>query len=117
MSGILKIVLLVSLSGFSWVYSLPSWAECDKRYKATNRVTPVYPRRAASRGLEGTVIVSFTVTEEGAVQNVQVVEANPARIFDRASIRAAEKLTYNPCMVDGVAVSIPDVSVVYNFRQ
>lgn len=70
------------------------------------KVSPQYPRRAARRGIEGEVVVSFTVTTSGATRDVQVVEAvkadgTPTSVFDRAAISAAEQFKYKPRVVDG----------------
>lgn len=68
------------------------------------RMAPQYPERAASRGIEGYVIMEFTITETGGVTNIKVVEANPPGMFDRAAIRAMEKWKYKPKIVDGKPV-------------
>jgi len=68
------------------------------------RMQPEYPDRAASRGIEGYVIMEFTVTETGSVTNIKVVEANPPGIFDRAATRAMERWKYKPKIVDGKPV-------------
>jgi protein TonB len=65
------------------------------------RVPAQYPRNAASRGIEGYVVLQFDINKEGTVENVQVVEADPANIFDRAAIRAVEKFKYKPRIVNG----------------
>lgn len=63
-----------------------------------NTVDPEYPARAAQRGIEGWVLVSFTVDESGAVinQSINVEDAEPPNIFNRAAIRAAEKFRFQP---------------------
>ena len=68
------------------------------------RVPPQYPMRASERGLEGWVVVEFTITATGTVRDVVVIAAEPPRIFDRAAIQAVEKWKYRPRVVDGVAV-------------
>lgn len=70
------------------------------------KVSPQYPPRAARRGIEGEVVVSYTVTTAGATRDVQVVEAvkadgTPTSVFDRAAISAAEQFKYKPRVVDG----------------
>jgi protein TonB len=69
------------------------------------RVPPQYPIRAAERGIEGWVVLSFTITAIGTVENPTVIDAQPKRIFDRAAIRALKKWKYRPRIVDGVATS------------
>src|SRR5690606_25710783 len=51
------------------------------------KVAPVYPARAAQRGLEGYVIVEFTVTETGSTRDISVVESSSS-LFDRAAVDA-----------------------------
>jgi len=69
------------------------------------RVPPQYPIRAAERGIEGWVVLSFTITATGTVENPRVLDAQPKRIFDRAAIRALKKWKYRPRVVDGTAIS------------
>ena len=61
----------------------------------SQEANPVYPRRAQTRGIEGYVIVEYTVTSQGAVQNPVVVEAKPPGIFDRSAINALLKVKYD----------------------
>lgn len=79
-------------------------------------VTPQYPTRAASRGIEGWCQVSFTVTDTGGVRDVFVVDAEPAGIFDSSSIRAAEKFKFQPKVVDGKGVEVPNVQYVFRYQ-
>ncbi len=55
------------------------------------RVNPQYPIRAAERGIEGWVELMFTISATGAVLDPVVMAAHPARIFDRAAIRAVSR--------------------------
>ncbi len=68
------------------------------------RVPPQYPMRAQERGIEGWVVVEFTITAAGTVRDPRVIQADPPRIFDRSAIRAVKKFKYRPRVVDGVAV-------------
>ena len=67
-------------------------------------IRPVYTRDAAISGIEGWVKIEFTITEVGTVKDPQVVDAKPARVFNRAAIRAILKWKFKPRVVDGVAV-------------
>ena len=49
----------------------------DGEYLPIVKVAPVYPRRAQSRGIEGWVLLSFTVTETGSVIDPVVIDAEP----------------------------------------
>ncbi|WP_136255415.1 energy transducer TonB [Onishia niordana] len=58
--------------------------------RPTRKVPPQYPSRAQRRGLQGHVVVAFTIRPGGEVDrdSITVVEADPARVFDRAARRA-----------------------------
>lgn len=81
----------------------------DGEYLPINKVRPQYPRRALQRGIEGYVIVEFTVTENGKVEDPFVHEADPPGIFDRAALNAALKFTYRPRVVDGTPIRVRGV--------
>jgi len=49
---------------------------------------PAYPEKALERGVEGSVVLEFGLTPDGSVKNVQVVNAEPAGVFDEAAINA-----------------------------
>lgn len=88
----------------------------DGDYLPIVKVAPIYPRRAQSRGIEGYVIVEFTVTTSGAVKDPIVVEAKPEGIFDRAAIDAALKFKYKPRVVDGTATEVAGVQNKISFE-
>ncbi len=79
------------------------------------RVAPVYPARALSRGLEGYVDMSFTVTTTGTVKD-PVVIFSTSSLFERAAIRAVLKFKYKPRVVDGVPVDVPNVKTRITFK-
>jgi len=57
---------------------------------------PDYPPDAVRKHQEGWVEVEFTVMPDGSVANATVVNANPARIFNSAALRAVERWTFKP---------------------
>jgi protein TonB len=50
------------------------------------------------------VKIEFTITEVGTVKSPKVIDAQPARIFNREAIRAILKWKFKPRVIDGVAV-------------
>jgi protein TonB len=84
------------------------FAVSDGEYLPIVKVAPVYPSRALTRGLEGYVIVEFTVTRTGTVRDVSVVESTSS-LFERAATEAALKFKYKPRVIDGEAVEVPGV--------
>ncbi len=91
-------------------------APSDGEYLPIVKVQPVYPRRALSRGIEGYVIVEFTVTKQGTTRDIRVVEAKPSGMFDRAAMQAAAKFKYKPRVVDGQAIEVPGVQNKITFE-
>ncbi len=79
------------------------------------RVAPVYPARALSRGLEGYVDLSFTVTSAGTVRD-PVILFSTSSLFERAATRAVLKFKYKPRVVDGVPVDVPNVKTRISFQ-
>lgn len=80
----------------------------DGEYLPIVKVAPVYPARAAARGLEGYVIVEFTVTQTGSTKDIFVYESSSS-LFERAAVDAAAKFKYKPRVIDGEPVEVPGV--------
>jgi protein TonB len=79
------------------------------------RVAPVYPSRALSRGLEGFVDMSFTVTATGTVKDPIVLQSTSS-LFERAATRAVLKFKYKPRVVDGIPVEVSGVKTRITFE-
>lgn len=88
----------------------------DGEYLPIVKVAPVYPRRALARGIEGTVLVEFTVTKQGSVRDPMVLEANPPDIFNQAAIDAALKFKYKPRVINGEPTEVAGVQNLIRFE-
>ena len=88
----------------------------DGEYLPIRKAHPKYPPRALQRGIEGYVILVFTVTEQGKVVDPVVEKAEPPGIFDRAAIQAALQFKYRPKVVDGVAIRVEGVKHKITFE-
>ena len=73
------------------------------------KVAPVYPNRAITRGIEGWVLLTFTVDESGAVRDPHVIESSPAGIFEQAALRAVLRFKYKPRVLNGTPVAVEGV--------
>jgi len=91
-------------------------ATADSDVAPLVRVLPVYPARAQERGIEGFVVVEFTIAADGTVKDPMVLASEPSKIFDRAALRAIRKWKYKPKVEDGVAVERPGVQVRMPFE-
>jgi protein TonB len=91
-------------------------AGSDRDIMPLVRINPDYPPRALSRGIEGYVIVQFTISATGSVKDLIVVEAKPEGIFDEAAMRAVARWRYNPKVEEGVAVERVGVQTMITFK-
>lgn len=89
----------------------------DSDYLPLVKVSPAYPRRALSRGIEGWVMLEFTITEHGGVKDVRVVDSKPkSKIFHKAALDAALRWKYKPRIVAGKPVLVQGVKHKITFK-
>jgi len=88
----------------------------DGEYLPIVKVAPQYPRRALNKGIEGYVIVEYTVTKLGTVKDPVVIEAKPGTIFNNAAIKSALRYKYKPRVVDGVPIEVSGVRTKITFE-
>ena len=69
-----------------------------------------YPAKAQRESIEGWVELLIKVDERGLVADVDVVQAKPARIFDKAAIEGVSQWRFKPKTVAGQTVP-------YEYRQ
>lgn len=80
------------------------------------RVEPKYPSIAARDGIEGWVKLSFSITPSGTVDNIQVIDANPKRTFNKAAKRALAKWKYKSNIQAGKAQAQSGMMVMLDFK-
>lgn len=80
------------------------------------RVNPKYPTDAARKGIEGWVQLSFSIASDGTVTDIDVIDSQPARVFDREAKRALQKWKYKPTFKNGKAERQTGMSVVLDFK-
>ncbi|QYJ87435.1 energy transducer TonB [Shewanella mesophila] len=80
------------------------------------RIEPQYPIAAARDGKEGWVQLRFTINELGGVDDVEVINADPKRVFDKEAKRALKKWKYKPKIVDGKALKQTGMTVQLDFK-
>ncbi len=76
-------------------------APSNRRATPLVRIPPQYPSRPLRNNIEGWVLVEFTITKTGTVEDVVVVDGEPNGVFDRSTIRAIQRWKYQPKVVDG----------------
>ena len=88
----------------------------DGEYLPIVKVNPIYPPRAAGRGIEGYVLVEYIVNRDGTVRDVIIIEAEPPGVFNRAAVSAAQKYIYKPRVIDGTPVEVHGVRTRITFE-
>jgi len=79
---------------------------------------PQYPRRAQTRAKEGYAVIEVIITTTGGVRDPKLIEEWPEGWgFGRSALKAANKLKYNPRVVDGVAEEVPGVLYKFTFQM
>ncbi|MEM7277901.1 MAG: TonB family protein [Pseudomonadota bacterium] len=71
----------------------------------TRYVAPQFPRSAIRRDLSGWVSLEFTVSAEGKVEDISILESEPGTIFVSSATKALQRWEYEPVIEDGVAVA------------
>lgn len=71
-----------------------------KATKVVYREAPAFPREAVAFGFaQGTVKARVNIEPDGSVSRVDIVDAQPRRIFDKAVIRALSLWKFEPAGV------------------
>jgi len=76
------------------------------------RRNPRYPRAAFRQGIEGSVLLEFSVDADGHVVAARVLESTPPGVFEHAALDAVSAWTYQP-----LGIETKDMKVRLTFRM
>jgi len=79
-----------------------------------DKVDPAYPPSAREEKVMGTVIVETVISEEGAVEEIEVLESADERL-SAAAVEAIKQWRFEPALCDGDPVSVY-YNLTVNFR-
>ncbi len=65
-----------------------------------------YPASAKKKGIKGYVVLSVLIGRHGDVEQVQVLESNPAGVFDDVAITGIRSWRFEPAQYQGQAVKV-----------
>ena len=74
-----------------------------------------YPSSALSKKIEGQVKVGYVVTPKGMVSDLEVLEATPPGVFDKAATNAVARLRYKPVLDAGKPIAV-STKMLVTFR-
>ncbi len=80
------------------------------------RVEARYPSNAEKRKIEGYIILRFTIDAAGRTKDIEVIEAEPSRVFEREAIRALKNWKYQPKVENGVSIEQFGQTVKMEFK-
>jgi len=78
----------------------------DEPPRPRRRTPPEYPKRAHVRGVTGYVILNLLIGTDGNVDQVKVLEAEPAGVFEHSAVSAVRTWAFQPATYDGQPVRV-----------
>lgn len=106
-----KIALAVSTLSIAVAAASVSADEMADRYMSSTKltvresVTPAYPVFADMAGVDGYVLVEFTVAADGSVITPAIADASSGQ-FTQSALNAISRWQFEPVMDNGVAVPV-----------
>ncbi len=107
----------VELNGNSAGMAEPAMVARDGDATPIVRIEPKYPVKAAREGKEGWVKMRFTIAKDGSTKDIEVIDAQPPRLFDSEAKRALSKWKYSPKMEGGKPLEQPGIVVQLDFKM
>ncbi len=75
------------------------------------------PGEAMNRGVEGWVLLNYTVLPDGTTSDVEIVERSIPGVFDESAVNAVRDARYEPATRDGVPVEADmQMQIVYFYK-
>ncbi|QTF09990.1 energy transducer TonB [Brenneria izadpanahii] len=86
-----------------------------RQYLPISKQAPDYPEKALSRKIEGDCTVVYRVNRRGEVEDPRAEsDCNP--MFVRPSLSAARTFRYQPRIINGQPVDVPQVKNTFHYR-
>jgi TonB family protein len=100
----LSLIILAVPAGLCWSQGdEPGEENYDTPPKAVKMTKPHCPQYAFMKGLEGTVVIRFTIDEKGKPQNLKVVDSIAG--LDKAALAVVREWRFTPAMKDGKPIA------------
>ena len=64
--------------------------------KLLKRISPLYPKKASQRNIEGWVELSFKIDTDGKPANIAVLASEPKGVFEKEAMRSVKKWRFEP---------------------
>lgn len=96
----------LNVNALAGLGNLFSMADLDRPLITLARMQPIYPSVAKRRGIEGWVTVRFIVNTQGTVEDITIIKAQPADMFEQSVRRCVAGWRFQPGTVDGRPVQV-----------
>src|SRR5690606_24433653 len=115
---VLAVTVMVGLGNMQFISVQAQGPAPDQEFILLRDIIPMYPTRAAEEKIEGWVQVRFDVTPQGTVDadSIEVVDSEPAGVFDNSALRATPGFEFSPRLVNGEAVAVEGVEYVFRYQ-
>lgn len=79
-------------------------SDVDKPPKLVRQMAPKYPPDAKRTKTEGRVVVRCLITAKGKADKMEIVESEPAGVFDESAMKAIKYWQFRPGVLKGEMV-------------
>jgi TonB family protein len=79
-------------------------SDVDKPPKLVRQMPPKYPPEAKRHKTEGRVVVRCLITAKGKADRMEIVESEPAGVFDESALKAIKYWQFRPGVLKGEMV-------------
>ncbi|HET7824954.1 MAG TPA: TonB family protein, partial [Anaeromyxobacter sp.] len=112
--GILLAALLTSILGAEDPAATQAQGALTRAPELLEFVPAEYPPEAEAAGVEGTVVLSIVIDEEGAVRQAVVTDPGPHPAFAAAALHAVQQFRFRPAEIDGKPAAV-EIEYRYQF--
>lgn len=107
----IRIVSVCTFAAAVCVCAVDSLSAAAEPAKPLSQPAPAYSPRLRAAGVQGELVVAFTITKTGKVAEPVVISSTD-RLLDGPTLAAVRTWTFVPATKDGVAVSVRAVQPV-----
>jgi TonB family protein len=100
---VLSLVMIVATTMTAASYGQTENVVSASTLKRIHAVPPTWPESAT--GIEGWVLLHFTLLPNGTITDVEIKESHPAGVFDASSVEALQQWKYEPVEREGKKIA------------